>query len=147
MNAKRLKQSAFGCLSLIFCIFVYWGLLNWLKSGPAIREPKQPVTLVDAKQFQNGSYNVSQVEKLEGELKDLKDEVESSKEKQRDDRTVPSERARTIASRTDSTRAIVPRSRQRARSKSPSRTVYGSRFRPIPRIMRFVGRLAGDPLK
>ena len=142
MDAKRLKQSAFGSLSLIFCIFVYWGLYNWLGSGPAIRELKQPASSVDAKQFQNASHYVSQVEKLEGELKDLKDEVESAKEKQRDDRTVPSERAHTIASRTDSTRAIVPRSRQRARSKSPSWTVYESRFLPIPRIMRIVHRLA-----
>ena len=142
MDAKRLKQSALGCLSVIFCIFVYWGLYNWLGSGPAIRELKQPVSSVDAKQFQNASYNVSQVEKLEGELKDLKDEVESSKEKHPNERLAPSEQAQTIANRTDSARAIVSRSRQRARSKSPSRTVYGSRFLPIPRIMRIVGRLA-----
>ena len=142
MVTERLKQSALGCLSVIFCIFVYWGLFNWLKSGPAIKEINQPVSSVDAKQFQNTSYNVSQVEKLEGELKDLKDELESLVEKHRNERLVPSERAQTIANRTDSARAIVSRSRKRARSKNPSWTVNGSRFLPIPRIMRTVYRLA-----
>ena len=142
MDPKRLKQSALACLSLIFCCFVYWGLCNWLESGPAATEVKQPVSSVDAKQFQNTSYNASQVEKLEGEVKDLKDEVESSKENHRNERVVPSERAQTIANRADSARAIVSRSRQRARRKSPSRTVYESGFLPIPRIMRIVHRLA-----
>jgi hypothetical protein len=53
----------------------------------------------DSKQFQNASYNVSQVKELEGELKDLKDELESLEEKHRNERLVPSERAQTIASR------------------------------------------------
>ena len=142
MNAKRLKQSAFGCLSLIFCIFAYWGLFNWLGSGPATRELKQVVSSVDAKQFQNESYNVSQVEKLEGELKDLRDELESLVEMHRNERLVPSEQAQTIANPTDSAPAIVSRSRHRVRSKSPSRTVYRSRFLPIPGIMKVVHRLA-----
>ena len=143
MNAERLKQSAFGCLSLIFCILAYWGLFNWLESGPAVRELKQPVSSVDAKQLQNPSYNVSQVEKLEGELKDLKDQLESLVEMHRNERLVPSERAQTIADPTVSAPPIVSRSRQRVRSKSPSpRTVYGSRFQPIPRIIWIVHRLA-----
>jgi hypothetical protein len=38
---------------------------------------------VDSKQFRNASYNLSQIETLEREVKELKDEVESLKEKPR----------------------------------------------------------------
>jgi hypothetical protein len=69
MDAERLKESAIGCLSVIFCIFVYWGLDNWLGSGRANRELKQYFGSVDSKQFQNANYNLSRIEKLEGEVK------------------------------------------------------------------------------
>jgi folate-dependent tRNA-U54 methylase TrmFO/GidA len=81
MDAERLKQSALGCLSVIFCVFVYWGLDNWLGSGRKIKELKQYISSVDSKQFQNTNYNLSRIEKLDGEVKDLKDEVKSLEEK------------------------------------------------------------------
>ena len=81
--AERLKRIASGCLVLIVCFFAFLGLDNWFGSGPAIREVKQSISSVDSKQFKNASYNDSRIEKLEREVKDLQDEVESLKEKQR----------------------------------------------------------------
>ena len=81
MDAERLKRIALGCLSLIFCFFVYWGLNNWLGSGPAIRELKEYTTSIDSAERQDSSRNASRIEKLEGEVKGLKDEVETLKEK------------------------------------------------------------------
>jgi hypothetical protein len=81
MDAERLKQSVFGCLTLIFCFSVYWALNNWLGSGPAIRELKEYAISIDAEEHQNSSRNGSRIEKLESEVKDLKDEVESLKQK------------------------------------------------------------------
>jgi predicted RNase H-like nuclease (RuvC/YqgF family) len=66
--------------SLLFC---FSGLDNWFGSGPAIREVKQSISSVDSKQFQNASYNDSRIETLEREVKELKGEVESLKEKLR----------------------------------------------------------------
>ena len=81
MDAGRLKRIALGCLTLIFCFFVYWGLNNWLGSGPAIRKLKEYTASIDSAERQDSSRNASRIEKLEGELKDLKDEVESLKQK------------------------------------------------------------------
>jgi cell division protein FtsB len=83
MDVERLKRSAFGCLGLVLAFFVLLGLDNWFGSGPAIREVKQSISSVDSKQFKNASYNDSRIEALEREVKDLKDEVESLKEKLR----------------------------------------------------------------
>lgn len=83
MDSERLKRIASGCLVLIVCFFAFLGLDNWFGSGPAIREVKQSISSVDSRQFQNASYNDSRIEKLEGEVKDLKSEIESLKEKQR----------------------------------------------------------------
>jgi cell division protein FtsB len=83
MDSERLKRIASGCLVLIVCFFGFLGLDNWFGSGPAIREVKQSISSVDSKQFKNASYNDSRIEKLEREVKDLQDEVESLKEKQR----------------------------------------------------------------
>ena len=81
MDAERLRRIALGCLTLIFCFLVYWGLNNWLGSGPAIRELKKYTASIDAVERQDSSRNASRIEKLEREVKDLKDEVESLKEK------------------------------------------------------------------
>ncbi len=83
MDSERLKRNSLGCLALVFCFFVLLGFENWFGSGPAIRELKQYISSVDSKQFRNASYNDSRIETLEREAKDLKDEVESLKEKQR----------------------------------------------------------------
>jgi hypothetical protein len=83
MDAAWLKRNSLGCLGLVICFFVLLGLDNWFGSGPAIRELNQSISLVDSKQFRNASYNLSQIEALEREVKDLKSEVESLKEKQR----------------------------------------------------------------
>ena len=83
MDSERLKRIASGCLVLIVCFFAFLGLDNWFGSGPAIREVKQSISSVDAKQFKNASYNDSRIDALEREVKDLKSEVESLKEKQR----------------------------------------------------------------
>src|SRR5260221_14464927 len=83
MDAERLKRIASGCLVLIACFFAFLGVDNLFGLGAAIREVKQSISSVDSKQFKNASYSDSRIEKLEREVKDLKSEVESLKQKPR----------------------------------------------------------------